>query len=84
MSIAVCPKCNCQLEVKLTFASGPKSATPSSDIGALLAEAELRDLNQWESDFIGKLRERYDQYGDRVMLTDKQREKLEKIAGGGQ
>ena len=86
MNQPTCPKCGCQIEIKLALTSVTKSDAPpagfSGDIGNLLADAEAQSLNQWEADFIGKLRERYDKYGDRVLLSDKQRGILEKIAAG--
>lgn len=85
MSLPTCPKCGCQLEVSLKFASGPKSAAkgPSSGpVGQLLEECEAQSLNQWEADFVGKLRERYDQYGERTLLSEKQRGILDKIIAG--
>lgn len=84
MSLPTCPQCGCQLEVKLSFASGPKREpeAPLDDVGVLLQQAEERTLNPWESEFIGQLRERYDQYGTRVRLSEKQRDTLNKIASG--
>ncbi len=85
MSIITCPKCNCQLEVRLSFASGPKSSTPSGDLGELIAAANDRadKLNAWEADFMKQLNERYEQYGERTKLSDKQMAALQKIAAGG-
>ena len=51
-------------------------------IGGLLEQIEDGALNAWEADFMGKLRERYAQYGEKVMLSAKQRETLEQIARG--
>lgn len=87
MSIAVCPKCQCQLEVKLAFASGPKSAKPSTteavdDVGSLLDAIEDGALNAYESDFISSTRARYAEYGSRIRMTDKQMNMLRKIATG--
>jgi hypothetical protein len=79
-----CPKCKCVLEVRLTAAPPMQSQSREADgeIGALLSQIDDAALNDWEADFIGKLRERYAQYGERVLLSDKQRGILDKIASG--
>ena len=83
MSVITCPKCNCQLEVKLSFASGPRApSSPTDDVGLLLEQAEDRNLNKWEQEFITSLRARYDEYGDRVMVSEKQMATLRNIASG--
>lgn len=83
MSLPTCPKCGCQLEVKLSYAAGKRSPeAPTDDVGLLLEQAEERNLNAWEKEFIGQLRERYDQYGTRVKVSEKQMGILQKIASG--
>lgn len=93
-AIVECPKCKCQLEVTVKFASGPKrpAIEPPKELPPLVAGytilerleqcEERRDLNAWEKEFVDSLRERYDEYGDRVKLSPKQREVLESIAEG--
>ena len=86
MSLPTCPKCGCQLDIKITYAAGPKSDNPPSKglsrVAEWLEEAEDRTLDAWQSEFVGSLRERYDKYGDRVKLSDKQLEILQRIAEG--
>jgi hypothetical protein len=42
MSLPTCPKCGCQIEVKLTYAAGPKRdpESPTDDVGLLLQQAK--------------------------------------------
>ena len=79
-----CPKCKTVLEVRLTAAPPmqAESAKSSGSIGEMLADIDMDSLNPWETEFVTKLKERYEQYGERVMLSDKQRGILEKIAHG--
>lgn len=83
-----CPKCNVDLEVRLT-AAPPMQADQvkprtngGGNIQELLEEAEARDLNPWEQEFIGSLRTRFDQYGARTKMSEKQMGILRKIASG--
>ena len=79
-----CPKCKCVLEVRLTAAPPMQSIdgdTVHGDIGDLLDSINDGRLDAWDADFIKGLRERYAQYGERVMLSAKQRGILERIAG---
>lgn len=86
MSIAVCPKCQCQLEVKLTFASGPKSSQPqanaSSDLGQLLDDCEANDPQGKAAEFVADMREKYGRYGATTRVSEKQLSWLHKIASG--
>lgn len=89
MALPTCPNCHCQLEVKLIFASGPKSAATSSELDMeefvqLLEAGEARydELDEYDKKFIEGTRERYDQYGPRIKMSDKQMAKLRQIAAG--
>ena len=75
-----CPKCKCVLEVRLTAAPPMQSTAEKGKIGELLDRVNHERLNMWEREFIEKLLERYVQYGERVLLTEKQCEVLERIA----
>lgn len=46
----------------------------------LLTEAASASLSVWEMDFVDDLRERFDQYGERMFLSERQLEWLEQIA----
>ena len=50
------------------------------DIGDLLNSINDGRLDVWDAEFIKGLRERYAQYGERVILSAKQRGILERIA----
>lgn len=47
----------------------------------LLDLADEGAKNAWERNFIDEIRDRYEQYGGEMFLSDRQRETLEKIAG---
>lgn len=86
MPIVVCPSCKNQLEVKLTFASGPKNSSSqresvdSSDVGDLLDSVDMGNLNDFEREFIEQTKERFAKYKDNIRMSDKQMAVLRKIA----
>lgn len=49
----------------------------------LLSDAEGQAETDWEVTFVNDMRDRFDQYGSDTYVSDKQRERLEKIAYGG-
>ena len=50
------------------------------DIADLLDAADGHpDLTEWEEDFIADMRQRYVQYGDRTVLSERQEESLDRI-----
>ena len=51
------------------------------NIEDVLYVAEGRTKNEWEMDFVDGLREKFDQYGDDMFLSDKQAAILKRIAG---
>ena len=84
-----CPKCNCVLEVRLTAAppmqadnwGGGGEDSGTGDLGELLAAAEANATKDHEIEFVRSTRERYDQYGDRTKMSEKQLAWLRRIAG---
>ncbi len=52
------------------------------DFEDLLDAAESNAVSGWDMDFTADLRNRHDQYGDRMYITDRQLEQLERIAEG--
>ena len=81
--IVSCPKCGSQLQVKLQFASGPKSTpTPTeTNIGELLEAIDDSNLDDIASEFVKKMRSRYVQYKEKLFITEKQMAWLRKLAG---
>jgi hypothetical protein len=54
----------------------------SGDFDDLLSRAEDEATTNWEMGFTSDLRDRFDEYGDEMYLTERQREILERIAHG--
>ena len=50
------------------------------DFGDVLEAAEANAKNDFEMDFVAEMVERFDQYEDRMFISDKQWELLAKIA----
>lgn len=51
-----------------------------SEFEDLLSEAEANTANGWEEDFVTGIREKWDQYGRRMFISEKQNDILNKIA----
>lgn len=51
------------------------------DFGGVLWVAETRARTPWEKQFVADLQDRFDQYGDRMYLSDRQAEVLDRITG---
>ncbi len=49
----------------------------------LLSSASARVANKWEDDFVTSLDEKWQEFGRRMYLSDKQQEILERIANDG-
>jgi len=81
--IVSCPKCGSQLQVKLQFASGPKSTPPptETDIGELLEAIDDINLDDASFEFVKKMRGKHAQYKDKLFVTEKQMAWLKKLAG---
>ena len=47
----------------------------------LLADAASNADNEWEEDFVGGLKVKYDRWGTEAFVSDKQLEILRRIAG---
>ena len=86
-----CPACHAELDVRLIKAP-PQQADQVkrvtngganvSDVGALMESAHAQQLNEWEAGFIDDVQERFDKYGDRIKMTEKQMAILRKISIG--
>ena len=50
----------------------------------LLEEAESNAESGWDTEFTEDMRERFDEYGEDMFLSDAQREQLERIANGNE
>jgi len=53
----------------------------ASEFDELLADAENNATSDWDMNFVDDLRNRYDKYGKRMYLSERQLEILERIAG---
>lgn len=86
--ITSCPKCGSQLQVKLTFASVPRSSEQSNtsplvqQVTELLERIEDNDLSGATAKFVTETRERLEKYGSRIKMSDKQMAWLNRIADG--
>jgi hypothetical protein len=74
------------LEVKLVFASGPRSSEsagePSGDLGELLDRIDEDTLDSKAREFVIQTKERYVQYKNRTRMSEKQMNWLREIATG--
>ena len=46
----------------------------------LLAEADEQAVTTWQEDFVSDMKDRYEQYGTEMYLSDPQKDVLERIA----
>lgn len=85
-SIIECPKCRTQIQLKASFASGPKSSSEStesadaSDLSQLLSAIDEDALSGGEREFVEKTKGRFDQYGKNTRMSEKQMKWLRDIA----
>lgn len=86
-----CPKCNVDLEVRLTAAppmqaDKAKAGQPASsdEVGELLNAIDDGSLDEGSVNFVRETRARFAQYGDRIRMSDKQMNWLKKLAGGNE
>lgn len=83
-----CPKCSTVLELSATMAPAqqsqpvPQSSNGTRDLGALLDSIHDVDLKGAAAKFVAETRERYEQYGNRTRMSEKQFAWLESIASG--
>lgn len=61
--------------------NGQTVADLDFDFEDALSEAEDRAKGAWEEQFVSDLRDRFDEYGSRMYVSDKQVEVLRRIAG---
>lgn len=48
----------------------------------LIDDAEMNAANDWEEQFVSDIKAKFEDYGIRMFVSDKQREILERIANG--
>lgn len=47
---------------------------------SLLSEAAMNSANDWECQFVADMRDKFEEYGRRMYLSESQQEHLERIA----
>lgn len=79
-----CPNCQCELKLVKTEhqAVSPAVQADTSEIETLLIQAEQSNLNEWGQKFVSDVRERFEQYGSRIRMSEKQMAALKKLALG--
>lgn len=86
--ITECPSCHAQVVVKLSFASAPRKSTQSSpsvstdNLEELLDSIDMTSLDEMSFDFVNKTKARFEQYGTKTIMSDKQMAWLRKLASG--
>lgn len=86
MSIIICPNCKSQIELRVAFASGPKSKpedVDTSNLGQLIDSIDESALTGRDLEFFQKNKARFEQYGSKTMLSEKQMTWLRDLAGKG-
>jgi hypothetical protein len=86
VSIIVCPSCKCQIELRASFASGPKSKeadVDTSSLGQLLDAIDVDTLTGRDAEFVQKQKERFEQYGTKTLMSPRQMSWLRDLAGKG-
>jgi hypothetical protein len=58
-----------------------EKACDIDDFDGLLEDAEDLASSDWDTKFVGDIRERYDQYGDDTYISDNQLKQLHRISG---
>jgi hypothetical protein len=87
MAQTLCPKCRCQLEVKLIDVSGPRSLPEPeeadlSGLEEMLETINVDNLDPRALDFVIKTRERFEKWGKTIRMSPKQMKWLRSIAAG--
>ncbi len=84
-----CPHCNKVILVRLSKDDGKSNpedratSADTSDVGALLDSIHDDELEtDFAVDFIRQTRERYEKYGAKTLMSEKQMNVLRKIAAG--
>jgi hypothetical protein len=81
-----CPHCKTELELRIVTEPPKAVVKPvKDDIGELLIQVEQHrgEFNDWETEFVDGIIERYDKYKEKIYLSDKQIASLKKIAEKG-
>ena len=85
-AIHACPQCGSQLEVRLVFASGPKSATENHDdfdLDSVMAKIDRDNLSGRDLEFYDDFKVKYDKYRSKTMVSDKQKNWLTDLSERG-
>lgn len=85
-SIVSCPHCRKEIEVRVSYASGPKSKpenVDTGDLGQLLDSIDESTLTGRDLEFFQKSKSRFEQYGAKTMMSPKQMQWLHDLAGKG-
>lgn len=79
-----CPACNCNLDVRLIKApaSSGAPAEASGDLGELLESIDVETLEGASAKFVRETQARFEQYGDKTRMSEKQMAWLKRIASG--
>ena len=78
-----CPHCNKPISIQVVGGKGASSSpkADSSDVGELLAQIYDDELEiDFERNFVTDLRARFEKYGEKLMMSEKQMNVLRKIA----
>lgn len=80
-----CPNCGvnllvCEGSKMMPPARGKAPTADKGQIGDLLSMCYDENLDDWESEFIGKMRANFEKYGDTMYISEKQMDKLKVIA----
>ena len=81
-----CPNCSAQIELRAVSANTSHVTTPKkvpgseTEVGIMLQSIDRQNLNPFETSFVNGTLERYEKYGDRIKMSDKQMDTLRKIA----
>jgi hypothetical protein len=87
-TIIECPSCHAQIQLKASFASGPRVSKPQEsvfapDLGTLLDSINRDNLEGRELEFYDKQKARYEQYGPKTLMSERQLKWLNDLAGKG-
>lgn len=82
-----CPHCSKSFEVEIRFTKAPAMQSERvlkdrNDIGEMLSVIDEDELDDMAAKFVTETRERFEQYGARTRMSEKQLRWLERIANG--
>ena len=75
-----CPTCQTQFEISLTAAPQHQARVSAGHVGELLTAIDDKSLDERTLEFVTTTRERYNQYGEKIILSEKQESWLKRIA----